>query len=196
MGNAASVTQRSGSWKLRCCRLSDQLRRANWQGRHAMFGALHDTGGLLSACQNSSCTLSHASSAAFRCMIVFTDGRRSFTHSVAKSFHVESELPTWAEQLKFICSGNGSTSDSVCSDNNLQCRAYFGLAASVALGMPSLEQTELHESSNRSSDVFSLIGTIFLWIFWPTFNGAGAPMNSQMQQRIILNTIFALTASW
>jgi ammonium transporter Rh len=73
--------------------------------------------------------------------------------------------------------------------------AYFGLAASVALGMPSLEQTELHESSNRSSDVFSLIGTIFLWIFWPTFNGAGAPMNSQMQQRIILNTIFALTAS-
>ena len=185
-----------------------------------MFGALHDTGGLLSACQNSSCTLSHASSAAFvataaryatvataaapftataaafRCMIVFTDGRRSFTHSVAKSFHVESELPTWAEQLKFICSGNGSTSDSVCSDNNLQCRAYFGLAASVALGMPSLEQTELHESSNRSSDVFSLIGTIFLWIFWPTFNGAGAPMNSQMQQRIILNTIFALTASW
>jgi len=72
--------------------------------------------------------------------------------------------------------------------------AYFGLAASVALGIPSDEQQAAHANSNRSSDVFSLIGTVFLWIFWPCFNGAGAPMNSPMQQRIVLNTIFALTS--
>jgi ammonium transporter Rh len=74
--------------------------------------------------------------------------------------------------------------------------AYFGLAASYVLGMPMGERDKdpNENDSNRQSDVFSLIGTTFLWIFWPAFNAATAPMNSPMQQRCIMNTIISLTA--
>ena len=51
----------------------------------------------------------------------------------------------------------------------------------------------LLQAANRTSDITSLIGTTFLWVFWPAFNGAGAPPNSAMQQRVVLNTIIALT---
>jgi len=71
--------------------------------------------------------------------------------------------------------------------------AYFGLSAAYILGKPD-EADITNEKSARSSDVFSLIGTVFLWIFWPAFNGFGAPMNSAMQQRVVLNTIISLTS--
>lgn len=76
--------------------------------------------------------------------------------------------------------------------------AYFGLAASYVLGAPQCEEDKgineaIAEKASRNSDIFSLIGTIFLWIFWPAFNGAGAPMGSMMQQRVLLNTIISLT---
>jgi len=70
--------------------------------------------------------------------------------------------------------------------------AYFGLAAAAVAGT---DTEDADESSSRTSDITSLIGTVFLWIFWPTFNGAGAPMGSPMQLLIIINTVLALTAS-
>ena len=36
-------------------------------------------------------------------------------------------------------------------------------------------------------------GTLFLWIFWPSFNGVLAAGNAQT--RAIINTYFAMTAS-
>lgn len=40
-----------------------------------------------------------------------------------------------------------------------------------------------------------MVGTIFLWMFWPSFNGALAPSMDYGQHRVIINTVFALTSS-
>merc|ERR1719195_1874020 len=48
--------------------------------------------------------------------------------------------------------------------------AYFGLAFSYMVGPPTEEEAE-EEQSSYQSDVFAMIGTIFLWMFWPSFNG-------------------------
>ena len=49
--------------------------------------------------------------------------------------------------------------------------AYFGLAASIFL-TPSKAKGNKDNSAVYHSDMFSMIGTIFLWMFWPSFNGA------------------------
>jgi ammonium transporter Rh len=42
--------------------------------------------------------------------------------------------------------------------------AYFGLAVAKILHHKNLEDSK--ESSNYHSDLFSMIGTVFLWIYW------------------------------
>merc|ERR1719487_1862705 len=70
--------------------------------------------------------------------------------------------------------------------------AYFGLAASYILGKPS-KGTE-HET-NIVSDILSLIGTLFLWIYWPSFSGGEQEPDSPQQQRAVVHTILALCAA-
>lgn len=74
--------------------------------------------------------------------------------------------------------------------------AYFGLAVSYMLTGPSHKQ---HFNTNPNmgyvADLFSFIGTLFLWIYWPSFVGGGAAANSDQQQSAIINTILALSAS-
>lgn len=41
--------------------------------------------------------------------------------------------------------------------------------------------------------LFSPPGTIFLWLFWPSFNGGLASGNAQL--RAIINTYFSMTGS-
>jgi len=72
--------------------------------------------------------------------------------------------------------------------------AYFGLAVSWVIGPPTEKQGELNGSSYQS-DMFAMIGTIFLWMFWPSFNGALCPTENFQRERVVLNTVFALTAS-
>ena len=72
--------------------------------------------------------------------------------------------------------------------------AYFGLAvSSVITDYEKLENAKNNEKSNKSSDTFAMIGTIFLWLFWPSFNGALAVGNAQ--HRVVINTILSLTSS-
>jgi len=68
--------------------------------------------------------------------------------------------------------------------------AYFGLAVVRVLYNPK-HATSTKEGSSNSSDLFSMVGTIFLWVFWPSFNGGGAPPGDA-QQRAVLNTYYSL----
>lgn len=70
--------------------------------------------------------------------------------------------------------------------------AFFGLAASYAL-TPEKAKGNKDNSAIYHSDLFSMIGTIFLWMYWPSFNGALSTGNAQM--RCIINTVLSLTAS-
>lgn len=69
--------------------------------------------------------------------------------------------------------------------------AYFGLAVAKVLNNRDLENQ--NESSTYNSDLFSMIGTIFLWIYWPSFNSAVAKDEGQM--RAIVNTYLSIASS-
>lgn len=69
--------------------------------------------------------------------------------------------------------------------------AYFGLAAATVLG-PAVK--DRLKCSSYQSDIFSLIGTMFLWMFLPTFV-AVEQVTPVLQTKAILNTILALLTS-
>ena len=71
--------------------------------------------------------------------------------------------------------------------------AYFGLAVSRMLYTKATADHQ-NQSSGYTSDLFSMVGTIFLWMFWPSFNGAAAAAG-EPQHRAVLNTYFSLCAS-
>ena len=76
--------------------------------------------------------------------------------------------------------------------------AYFGLALSRAISTPERDHNGKPKNhplngSNYMSDTFAMIGTLFLWMYWPSFNGALA-LESQ-QHRVVINTVLALCAS-
>merc|ERR1712048_394312 len=68
--------------------------------------------------------------------------------------------------------------------------AYFGLAACKAMGP---KENDLNGSS-YTSDLFSLVGTVFLWLYWPSFV-AGGLTDATSQNYAIMNTVLALLAS-
>jgi len=74
--------------------------------------------------------------------------------------------------------------------------AYFGLAFSYVMEPPTKEEEEEgEEESIYHSDMFAMVGTIFLWMFWPSFNGALAGDAYHQQERVVINTVLALTCS-
>ncbi|XP_042688679.1 ammonium transporter Rh type A isoform X1 [Centrocercus urophasianus] len=70
--------------------------------------------------------------------------------------------------------------------------AYFGLAVTLILYRPGLKNKHENEESNYHSDMFAMIGTLFLWLFWPSFNSAIADEDDKI--KIIINTYYALAA--
>ncbi|XP_050786485.1 ammonium transporter Rh type B [Gopherus flavomarginatus] len=72
--------------------------------------------------------------------------------------------------------------------------AYFGLMVSRVLYRPQLDKSRQREGSVYHSDLFAMIGTIYLWLFWPSFNSA-ITAHGDDQQRTVMNTYFSLAAS-
>lgn len=70
--------------------------------------------------------------------------------------------------------------------------AYFGLALSRVL-YDEATTTSSKAGSSRTSDLFSMIGTLFLWMYWPSFN-AGAAAKGDAQMRAVINTYISLCA--
>lgn len=80
--------------------------------------------------------------------------------------------------------------------------AYFGLAASFAIGKftPDRYQRHLFTASGHplltsrySTDIMAMIGTVFLWLYWPSFNGA--PGSEAVRERVVVNTVLSLCGS-
>jgi len=69
--------------------------------------------------------------------------------------------------------------------------AYFGLAASIAV--TTAQQRSKPIESDPTSDRFAMLGSMVLWLFWPSFATAIVPFE-QMPQTIV-NTILALSGA-
>merc|ERR1719460_3480301 len=76
--------------------------------------------------------------------------------------------------------------------------AYFGLGVSRALSKSKKDassgEVKSHDlnGSSTTSDMFAMIGTLFLWMFLPSFNGALA--HGPQQNRVLVNTVLSLSA--
>ncbi|XP_038841844.1 ammonium transporter Rh type A-like [Salvelinus namaycush] len=71
--------------------------------------------------------------------------------------------------------------------------AYFGLAVARMLYRPALRNGHENDGSVYHSDLFAMIGTVFLWMFWPSFNSAIAEPGTD-QLMAVTNTYFSLAA--
>uniref|UniRef100_A0A665VU34 Ammonium transporter AmtB-like domain-containing protein n=1 Tax=Echeneis naucrates TaxID=173247 RepID=A0A665VU34_ECHNA len=71
---------------------------------------------------------------------------------------------------------------------------YFGLGVTFVLYRPSLNDGHAKEITSYHSDILSVIGTLFLWVFWPSFNSA-LTFKGDDQHRAILHTFIGLSAS-
>jgi len=72
--------------------------------------------------------------------------------------------------------------------------AYFGLALAYVVQPAAPGRSEGREGSVYMTDVSAAAGTVILWVFWPSFNGALAATPDALH-RCILNTYFSLAAS-
>jgi len=73
--------------------------------------------------------------------------------------------------------------------------AYYGLALARALYKQDGQMDNHAEGTEYHSDVFSMIGTVFLWMFWPSFNSAPGGADSSTRYYAVVNTYLALCAA-
>ncbi|RYG65636.1 hypothetical protein EON64_11495, partial [archaeon] len=74
--------------------------------------------------------------------------------------------------------------------------AYFGLTVAICLfSSESTASQRVSPVTGYAYDIFALIGTLFLWVYWPSFVAGPAEVDSPAQQRAVINTILSLSAS-
>lgn len=71
---------------------------------------------------------------------------------------------------------------------------YFGLGVTFVLYRPSLNKGHAKEITSYQSDILCVLGTLFLWVFWPSFNSA-LTIKGDDQHRAILHTFIGLSSS-
>ena len=72
--------------------------------------------------------------------------------------------------------------------------AYFGLAASYFFkGGRAIADPEERDRASYNSTMMALLGSMFLFVYWPSFNGA--LVSPSHQQRVFVNTVLAVVAS-
>merc|ERR1719276_450279 len=99
------------------------------------------------------------------------------------------EILLWSLNYVVIASGVFELADVGGTFVDHMFGAYFGLACAWMLGKPSSEP-----DMGQIPDIFSLIGTLFLWIYWPSFVAGAMGADSAGQEMAIVNTILALTS--
>ncbi|KAK4807823.1 hypothetical protein QYF61_023656 [Mycteria americana] len=72
--------------------------------------------------------------------------------------------------------------------------AYFGLMVSRILHQPDTEKMKEQQDTGHQPDFFAVVGTIYLWIFWPSFTSA-TTVRDNAEPWAVLNTYFSLVAS-
>ncbi|XP_051788808.1 rh50-like protein [Erpetoichthys calabaricus] len=71
---------------------------------------------------------------------------------------------------------------------------YFGLGVTRMLYRPSLNDGHANLTTSYQSDILSVLGTLFLWVFWPSFNSA-LTLPGDDQHRAIIHTFIGLSSS-
>lgn len=103
------------------------------------------------------------------------------------------EIPIWAATewavLKYLRINDAGGSILI---HLFAC--YFGLGATFVLYRPALNQGHAKEVTSYTSDILSVMGTLFLWVFWPSFNSA-LTFKGDDQHRAILHTFIGLSSS-
>eukprot|EP01017_Pseudomicrothorax_dubius_P034253 TRINITY_DN4674_c0_g1_i4.p1 TRINITY_DN4674_c0_g1~~TRINITY_DN4674_c0_g1_i4.p1 ORF type:complete len:484 (-),score=119.66 TRINITY_DN4674_c0_g1_i4:66-1517(-) len=68
---------------------------------------------------------------------------------------------------------------------------YFGIILSWIIS-PTKGHVTSKTHSTYNSNLFAMIGTLFLWMFWPSFNAGTA--SGSAQHRAIVNTVLSLSS--
>eukprot|EP00178_Gracilaria_changii_P003181 TRINITY_DN14669_c0_g1_i1.p1 TRINITY_DN14669_c0_g1~~TRINITY_DN14669_c0_g1_i1.p1 ORF type:complete len:214 (+),score=13.54 TRINITY_DN14669_c0_g1_i1:227-868(+) len=71
--------------------------------------------------------------------------------------------------------------------------AYYGLTVCLVLAKKARPITNIKIS--YISNITAFIGSLFLWLYWPSFNYALVAQNAFEQNLIVVNTVLALTGS-
>ncbi|NXI39510.1 RHBGB protein, partial [Galbula dea] len=72
--------------------------------------------------------------------------------------------------------------------------AYFGLMVSRLLHQPQVEKRKEQQERGQQPEIFAVVGTLYLWIFWPNFTSA-TTAHANTEPWAVLNTYFSLAAS-
>ncbi|KAF1501209.1 Ammonium transporter Rh type A, partial [Eudyptula minor] len=122
----------------------------------------------------------------------------SFGAVLGKTSPVQMLILTILEITIFACNEHLVTKTLQATDVGASMTihafgAYFGLAVTLVLYRPGLKNKHENEESTYHSDIFAMIGTLFLWLFWPSFNSAIAS-ETIYQTNAIVNTYYSLAA--
>ncbi|XP_068824884.1 RH-like protein [Capricornis sumatraensis] len=72
--------------------------------------------------------------------------------------------------------------------------AYFGLTVVCCLQKPLPNASEDKDQTATSPSLFTMLGTLFLWMFWPSFNSALLDV-AEERKMAVFNTYYALAVS-